>query len=88
MAIPAHAGGARVAEDNAGGGAPMEVNVSEKVLAQVTELNGGDTVRATKWYFEQRLPEFGGLTPAQAVAHGREADVLRLLEMYDAGFLG
>jgi hypothetical protein len=65
----------------------MQANVSEKVLAQAIDLIG-DAVKARKWYFDERLSEFGGLTPAQAVAQGRESDVIRLLEMYDARFSG
>lgn len=66
----------------------MEANVSEKVLAQATALSGGDATKARHGYFEERLTEFDGLTAAQAVAQGRESDVLRLLEMYDVGFSG
>jgi len=66
----------------------MESNISEKVLAEAAKLAGGDVAKARRWYFEQPLPEFERQTPATLVARGREADVLRLLEVYEAGFLG
>lgn len=65
----------------------MHGNVSEKVLAQAT-LMAGDPEKAKQWYFNYPLPEFDGQTAEAAVAHGREAEVLCLLEMYDAGSLG
>lgn len=68
-------------------GQRMEQN-SEKVLAEAVRLMRGDTSKAMKWYFEEPLPEFDRQTAAVVVAQGREADVLRLLEMYEAGFLG
>jgi hypothetical protein len=48
----------------------------------------GDVEKAKQWYFNYPLPEFDGQTPQVAVANGREAEVLCLLEMYDAGSLG
>lgn len=60
---------------------------SKKVLAQATRI-AGDVEKAKKWYFNYPLPEFDGQTPEAAIANGREAEVLCLLEMYDAGSLG
>lgn len=62
--------------------------LSEKVLLEAARLNGGDTAKARHWYFKEPLREFGGQTAATVVAEGREADVLRLLEMYEAGSAG
>jgi hypothetical protein len=61
---------------------------SEKVLLEAARLNGGNTSKALEWYFEEPLREFGGQTAATVVSQGREADVLRLLEMYEAGASG
>lgn len=61
---------------------------SEKVLLEAAQLNGGDTSKALEWYFKEPLREFGGQTAATAVNQGREADVLRLLEMYEAAASG
>jgi hypothetical protein len=66
----------------------MKADASEKVLSEVTRLAGGDVAKGRRWYFETPLPEFDQQTPAALVAAGREADVLRLLEVYEAGFLG
>ena len=63
-------------------------SISEKVLVEATRLASGDTSKARQWYFDEPLPEFAHQTAATVVAQGREADVLRLLEMYEAGFLG
>lgn len=65
----------------------MHETVPQKVLTQAT-LMAGDVERAKEWYFNYPLPEFDGQTAEAAVARGREAEVLRLLEMYDAGSLG
>lgn len=47
-----------------------------------------DVEKAKQWYFNDPLPEFDGQTAEAVVAHGREAEVLQLLEMYDAGSVG
>jgi hypothetical protein len=62
--------------------------VSDKVLAEATRVAGGDAAKARRWYFNELLREFDGQTAAAAVAQGREADVLLLLEFYEAGPLG
>lgn len=62
-------------------------NISERVLERVAQL-AGDMERARQWYFNYPHPEFVGHTAEAAVANGREADVLRLLDMYEAGPAG
>lgn len=62
--------------------------ISEKVLAEATRLARGDSAKAREWYFNYQLRELDGLTAAAAVMQGREADVLLLLEFYEAGPLG
>lgn len=66
----------------------MEPDISEKVIALAVTLAACDTERAKRWYFEYPLPEFDGQTASAVVANGREDDVLRLLDMYDAGATG
>lgn len=61
---------------------------SDRVLAEATRLAGGDAAKARKWYFNEALHEFDGETAAAVVSQGREADVLLLLEFYEAGHLG
>ena len=61
---------------------------SDKVLAEATRLAGGDPAKAREWYFNEPLHEFDGQTAAAAVMQGRGADVLLLLEFYEAGPLG
>jgi hypothetical protein len=65
----------------------MQADASHEILAQAARIFG-DVERAKEWYFNYPIPEFGGQTAHAAVAHGREAEVLCLLEMYDAGSLG
>ncbi len=64
------------------------MDASEKVLAEATRLALGDTAKAREWYFNEPLHDFDGQTAAAAVTQGREADVLLLLEFYEAGSLG
>ncbi|WP_299793032.1 hypothetical protein [Ramlibacter sp.] len=80
---------ARTAESPAGkhGQAVTHAHISETVLERAAQL-AGDMARARHWYFNCPLPEFGGQTAEAAVANGREADVLDLLDMYEAGPLG
>jgi hypothetical protein len=59
-----------------------------QVLAAVCELTGGDAAKARDWYEREHLPAFDGATAKQLVAAGRAKDVLRLLEIYDAGPAG
>jgi len=66
----------------------MNRAVSEKVWAEALRLGVGDVEKTRRWYFQVPLRELGDLTAAQAVDQGRESDVLRLLEMYECGYLG
>lgn len=66
----------------------MESNISEKVMALAVRLAAGDVEKAKRWYFDYPLREFDGETASAVVANGREEDVLRLLDMYDAGASG
>ncbi len=59
----------------------------ENVLRAATELNSDPAV-ASAWYSDEALSVFDGKTPAQLVAEGRAADVLRYIEMLSAGFCG
>lgn len=59
----------------------------EVVLRAATELNG-DLAAASAWYSSEALSAFDGRTPAQLVDEGRIADVLRYIEVLDAGFCG
>ena len=59
----------------------------EAVLSAATELNG-DLAAASAWYSSETLSAFGGRTPAQLVDEGRVDDVLRYIEVLDAGFCG
>ena len=62
-------------------------NVSKRVVERAAQI-AGDLARARHWYFNCPLAEFAGQTAEAAVANGREADVLALLDMYEAGSLG
>jgi hypothetical protein len=58
-----------------------------RVLAEAAAFTG-DQDRATAWYRAQGIAEFGGKTAEQLVLEGREEDVLRYIEMLDAGAAG
>lgn len=62
----------------------------EGVLRAATDLNSDPAVAsvASAWYSNEALSVFDGRTPAQLVAEGRAADVLRYIEMLGAGFCG
>lgn len=62
-------------------------DISEKVLERAAQLTG-DMEAARQWYFNCVHHELDGQTAHAAVASGREADVLTLLDMYEAGPLG
>lgn len=59
----------------------------ENVLRAATDLNSDPAV-ASAWYSGEALSVFDGKTPAQLVAEGRAADLLRYIEMLGAGFCG
>jgi hypothetical protein len=59
----------------------------ENVVRAATDLNSDPAV-AFAWYSNDALSVFDGKTPAQLVAEGRAADVLRYIETLGAGFCG
>lgn len=60
----------------------------DDVLRAAIALAAGDRQKAMRWYATEELQPFGGKTAAELVKAGRNADILRLLESYEAGFLG
>jgi hypothetical protein len=69
-------------------GVSMNIDLQDRVLATALHIAGGDASKADRWYREARLAEFNGKTPLQLIAEGRGADLLQLLETYEAGPLG
>lgn len=63
-------------------------SAEDQVVNRLTELNGGDRERAEAWYWNQPLPELGGGTAAEFVAHGKLAGILRYIENLSAGSTG
>lgn len=59
-----------------------------RVLKAVFDLNGGDLQKALVWFKNEPIREFDYKTPEMVVAEGRADDVIKLLEMYDAGATG
>lgn len=59
-----------------------------RVLKAVYDLNGGDLQKALVWFKNEPIREFDYKTPEMVVADGRADDVIKLLEMYDAGATG
>lgn len=59
-----------------------------RVLKAVYDLNGGDLQKALVWFKNEPIREFDYKTPEMVVAEGRADDVIKLLEMYDAGATG
>lgn len=59
-----------------------------QVLAAACALAGGNAQKARTWYEGEPLREFDGATVRELVAAGRAQDVLRLLDMCDAGAAG
>lgn len=62
--------------------------VSETVLAEATRLASGDASKATHWYFNAPLREFGGQTAAALVKQGRGPELLKVLDSYQQGPVG
>jgi hypothetical protein len=60
----------------------------QKVLAAATTVSGGDIEAAILWYRNEPLALFDYRTAESLVAEGRAADVLNLLESFQAGFTG
>lgn len=74
--------------------APESATVQEhirqnlRVLKAVFDINGGDLEKALVWFKNEPIREFDYRTPEAVVADGRADDVIKLLEMYDAGATG
>lgn len=60
----------------------------QRVLAAATVVAGGDLEAAILWYRNEPLAPFDNRTAESLVAEGRAADVLKLLESFQAGFVG
>jgi hypothetical protein len=60
----------------------------QQVLAAATAVSGGDLEAAILWYRNEPLALFDNRTAESLVAEGRAADVLNLLESFQAGFVG
>lgn len=58
-----------------------------RVLAAATDLNG-NMQQAAFWFRNQPLADFGYKTPETLVSEGRTEDVLRYIEMLEAGSAG
>lgn len=67
---------------------PSSTRTIQKVLAAATEVAGGDLEAAILWYRNEPLALFENRTAESLVAEGRAADVLSLLESFQAGFVG
>lgn len=60
----------------------------QEVLAAATAVSGGDLEAAILWYRNEPLGQFDYRTAESLLAEGRAADVLNLLESFQAGFVG
>lgn len=60
----------------------------QQVLAAATAVSDGDFEAAILWYRNEPLALFDCRTAESLVAEGRAADVLDLLESFQAGFVG
>jgi hypothetical protein len=58
------------------------------VVAAATAVSDGDLEAAILWYRNEPLAPFNYKTAESLVAEGRAADVLDLLESFQAGFVG
>jgi len=64
------------------------IRTIQQVLAAATAVSGGDLEAAILWYRNEPLAPFNYKTAESLVAEGRAADVLSLLESFQAGFAG
>lgn len=62
--------------------------VTQQVLAAAAAVAGGDLEAAILWYRNEPLAPFDFRTAESLVAEGRAADVLKLLESFQGGFVG
>ncbi|MBT2334077.1 DUF2384 domain-containing protein [Variovorax paradoxus] len=60
----------------------------QQVVAAATAVSDGDLEAAILWYRNEPLAPFNYKTAESLVAEGRAADVLDLLESFQAGFVG
>jgi hypothetical protein len=60
----------------------------QQVVAGATAVSDGDLEAAILWYRNEPLAPFDYKTAESLVAEGRAADVLDLLESFQAGFVG
>jgi uncharacterized protein (DUF2384 family) len=60
---------------------------SIRVLAAATDLNGSSK-KAAFWFRNQPISEFGYKTPEALVSEGRAEDVLKYIDILDAGPAG
>ncbi|MDM0007471.1 hypothetical protein QTI51_22990 [Variovorax sp. J22G73] len=60
----------------------------QQVLAAATVVAGGDLEGAILWFRNEPLALFDNRIAESLVAEGRAADVLNLLESFQAGFVG
>jgi len=67
---------------------PSSPRTIQKVLAAATAIAGGDLGAAILWYRNEPLAVFDCRAAGSLVAEGRAADVLNLLESFQAGFIG
>ncbi|MGJ7558536.1 DUF2384 domain-containing protein [Variovorax sp. RB3P1] len=66
----------------------LHIRTSVRVLAAVTAVLDGDLQAAIFWYRNEPLAPFVYKTAETLVVEGRAADVLHLLESFQAGFVG
>ncbi|MDQ0083769.1 hypothetical protein J2W35_004135 [Variovorax boronicumulans] len=64
------------------------IRTIQQVLATATAVSGGDLEAAILWYRNEPVALFDCRTAESLVAEGRAADVLHLLESFQAGFIG
>jgi hypothetical protein len=64
------------------------IRMNLEVLAAMAAVSGGPLQDAVSWYRNEPLALFDYKTAEMLVAEGRAADVLNLLESYQAGFVG
>ncbi|MDB5731206.1 MAG: hypothetical protein JWQ03_1101, partial [Variovorax sp.] len=74
------------APDSAGVQAHIRDNV--RVLRAAYDQTGADMQKALVWFKNEPIREFDYKTPETLVAEGRADDVIKLLEMYEAGAAG
>lgn len=70
--------------------ASVQAHIREtvRVLRAVFDLTGGDMDKAKAWFKNEPLPEFDYKTAETMVAAGKADDVIKLIEMYEAGAAG